>query len=60
MACSGVALARLWAPRIPGDPAHYLALTGELVALGGLFVIALGVRRRVNRSVTGKGGRQAS
>lgn len=48
LAVVGVALAREVAPRL-GDAERaraLVALAGEIAALAGLFVIALGIRRR--------------
>lgn len=43
----GVALARVAAPRLDLRPGAACALLGELVAICGLLVIALGIRRRL-------------
>ncbi len=43
----GVALVRLGAPQLSGAWRFGFTLAGQLVALGGLFVIGLGVRRRL-------------
>lgn len=49
LAAVGVLLARFAAPGL-GERARALtALAGELLALGGLVVIAIGVSRRVHR-----------
>ena len=50
LAVAGVAVARLVAPDFAGSTRAILLLTGQLVALGGLLIIILGIRRRVNRS----------
>lgn len=50
LAFAGVAVARLVAPGFEGRTRALLALTGQLVALGGLWVIVLGIRRRLQRA----------
>jgi hypothetical protein len=50
IACLGVAVSRLLAPGYEGRMRAGVALTGQLVALGGLLVILLGIRRRVRRA----------
>lgn len=50
LAAVGVALARLVAPGFAERPRSLIALAGEVVALSGLFVIALGIRRRLRRA----------
>lgn len=47
LAALGVVLARLVAPAFETRTRAGLALVGELAALAGLFVIVLGIRRRV-------------
>lgn len=48
LATLGVAVNRLLAPAFPaGQLRAAIALSGELVALAGLAVIALGIRRRL-------------
>ena len=50
LAFTGVALARLVAPGFEASSARALfAVTGQLTALGGLWVILLGIRRRLRR-----------
>lgn len=49
LAFAGVAVARLVAPGFEGRVRAAIALTGQLVALGGLLVILLGIRRRLSR-----------
>jgi len=48
MALAGVTLARFVAPFMEKQPRFYATAAGQLLALGGLWVIALGVRRRFN------------
>lgn len=50
LAAAGVAIARLIAPAFADRARAALALAGELVALAGLLVIALGIRRRIRRA----------
>ena len=50
LAVAGVVLTRLVAPDFSARPRAALALAGELLALAGLLVIALGIRRRLLRS----------
>lgn len=50
LAFAGVAVARVVAPDFAGRTRALLLLTGQLVALGGLLIIVLGIRRRLNRS----------
>jgi Zn-dependent protease with chaperone function len=50
LAFAGVAVARLVAPGFEGRARAAIALTGQLVALGGLLVILLGIRRRLSRA----------
>lgn len=47
LAVLGVVIARLVAPGFAPRPRATLALVGEVVALAGLLVIALGIRRRL-------------
>jgi hypothetical protein len=47
LALIGVALARLVAPTLAGHARLLATLGGQLLGLGGLFVICLGVRRRL-------------
>jgi hypothetical protein len=47
LAALGVILARLVAPAAAGTLRPWLEAAGKLIALGGLFVIAAGVSRRV-------------
>ena len=47
VAFAGVALARFVAPSLSGTERLGTTLTGQLLALGGLFIICLGVRRRI-------------
>jgi hypothetical protein len=52
LAALGVLVARLLAPSVADEPRAraFVALFGELLALAGLFVIVLGIRRRLARS----------
>lgn len=53
LAASGVAVARWIAPLFENNPDRVralIALTGEVIALAGLLVIALGIRRRANNA----------
>lgn len=47
LAAVGVVSARLLAPALPAVPGSIVAFLGQMTALSGLLVIALGVRRRV-------------
>lgn len=47
VAFTGVAVTRWLAPAVRHPVGVWVAVTGQLLALGGLFVIALGVRRRL-------------
>ena len=47
LAATGVVVARLLAPAFEAGPRAALALLGELTALAGLYVIVLGIRRRL-------------
>ncbi len=47
LAAAGVVVARLVAPGFEARPRAVLALLGELIALAGLYVIVLGIRRRL-------------
>ncbi|HWL15864.1 MAG TPA: hypothetical protein VNR00_09675 [Opitutus sp.] len=49
-ALSGVALVRLVAPQFDGSVRLLVAAGGQLLALGGLFIICLGVSRRIKQS----------
>jgi hypothetical protein len=50
LALVGVAVNRLVAASFEGRAHAVFALTGQLVALGGLFIILLGIRRRLHRA----------
>jgi hypothetical protein len=50
LAAAGVAVNRLLAPGFEGRAHAAVAVTGQLVALSGLFVILLGIRRRLHRA----------
>jgi hypothetical protein len=47
LAVAGVVVARVIAPTFDARPRAALALLGELTALAGLYVIVLGIRRRL-------------
>lgn len=47
VAAVGIVCARAIAPSLAGTPRIFLTLGGQLFALGGLFIICLGVRRRI-------------
>jgi len=49
LAAAGVIVARLAAPAFGGAARPAVELAGELLALGGLAVIAVGVSRRVQQ-----------
>lgn len=50
LALTGVALARLVAPTLAGHARIVAMVGGQLVGLAGLFVICLGVRRRLRQA----------
>lgn len=50
LAALGVALNRLASPAVEGAPRSVLALGGQLLGVGGLIVIASGIRRRIERA----------
>lgn len=50
VASGGVVLARAVAPSFAGPLRLVLTVGGQLLALGGLFIICLGVRRRIKNS----------
>jgi hypothetical protein len=47
IALAGVVVARAVAPLVDGSDRIVLTVGGQLLALGGLFLICLGVRRRI-------------
>lgn len=49
LAATGVIVARIGAPALGASAQPVVEVVGELLALGGLAVIALGVGRRVQR-----------
>jgi hypothetical protein len=51
LAFAGVTVARLVAPGLEGRSRAGVALFGQLVALGGLLIIILGIRRRLQRDL---------
>jgi hypothetical protein len=51
----GVALARVVAPHVGGAWRFGFTLSGELVALTGLLVIGLGIRRRLREGAANGG-----
>lgn len=50
LAFAGVAITRVVAPGFETASRAVFALTGQLIALGGLYVILLGIRRRLRRA----------
>lgn len=50
LAAMGVVVNRLVAPQFEERLMSAFAVCGQLVALGGLFVILLGIRRRIHRA----------
>ncbi|HEY9248816.1 MAG TPA: hypothetical protein VIO38_06780 [Rariglobus sp.] len=52
IAFAGVAVTRLWAPGFEGRAHAAVAVAGQLLAMGGLFIILLGIRRRLRRATT--------
>lgn len=50
VALCGVTCARVIAPTSTGQLRVVLTLGGQLVALSGLFIICLGVRRRIKQA----------
>lgn len=52
LAVVGVALNRLVAPALTGTPRILFAASGQILGAGGLLVIALGIRRRIQNSTT--------
>jgi hypothetical protein len=57
LACAGVAITRILAPGCGRSLRAGLTLAGQLTALGGLLIIALGIRRRVHPPDSGEGKR---
>lgn len=49
-AFAGVALVRLIGPSLHGPFQIAVTFAGQLLALAGLFIICLGVRRRIQRT----------
>lgn len=45
----GVALARTFGPSLDGNTRLFVTVGGEFLALTGLFIICLGVRRRIRQ-----------
>lgn len=56
----GVALARVVAPNLEGSARLLLTGAGELLALGGLFMLCLVVRRRIRATDATVPGHRAS
>ena len=50
VAVGGVACARVIGPSLTGTLRISFTLAGQLLALAGLFIICLGVRRRIKQS----------
>jgi len=51
IAFTGVAISRLLASGFDGRAHALIALTGQLVAIGGLTIILFGIRRRIRRDL---------
>lgn len=51
-AFTGVALARVVGPSLDGSLRIYTTVGGQLLALTGLFIICLGIRRRIRHAVS--------
>lgn len=47
VALGGVALNRVVAPAFSGEARAWFEAAGKLIAFAGLFVLALGIRRRI-------------
>jgi hypothetical protein len=47
---SGVALARMLAPSLDKPLRLYTTVGGQILALAGLFIIAVGVRNRIRKA----------
>jgi len=60
LAAVGVAAARLLAPALSDTPRSVVTLLGQVIALSGLLVIALGVRRRVRDAAAEPAASEAS
>ena len=52
LAFLGVALARIVAPSLDGRNQICVTIGGQLLAICGLFIICLGVRRRIQNHVS--------
>ncbi len=50
VAFAGVFLARIVAPQLEGQARFFATALGQLLALAGLFILCLGVRRRIRAS----------
>jgi hypothetical protein len=50
IALAGVVLSRLLAPHCNGHARIVATLSGQILALSGLFILCLGVRQRIQRS----------
>lgn len=50
IALAGVAISRVLATGFEGRVHAVFAVAGQVIALGGLFVILLGIRRRLHRA----------
>ncbi|ACB76591.1 hypothetical protein [Opitutus terrae] len=48
----GVALARVVAPSFEGNLRIYTTVAGQLLALTGLLILCLGIRRRIKHAVS--------
>lgn len=52
VATLGVMLARVVGPSLDGRVKIYVTAGGQLLAVGGLLILCLGVRRRIKQSVS--------
>ena len=59
VALAGVALARVVGPGLAGTTRIVVVVAGQFLALAGLFIICLGVRRRIKQTADQGGGRAA-
>lgn len=48
----GVLLVRVVSPSLDGKPQIYVTAGGQLLAILGLFILCLGVRRRIKQAVS--------
>lgn len=50
LACLGVVLARWAAPQMSTKWGAWTAVLGQITAIAGLFIIAVGIQRRIHRA----------